>query len=53
MKTDKRYTVRREYCGYDTPRWVARFCGEWLGQDKRQSGADALCAAHAQERIAA
>lgn len=31
MKTpDQRYTVTREWCGESQPRWIARFCGEWL-----------------------
>jgi hypothetical protein len=47
---DKRYTVTREYCGYKEPRWVARFCDEWIGQDKYKSGAVMLCLAHSDER---
>lgn len=39
---DPRYTIAREYCGYDTPRWVARFCGDWLGQSKSRQGAQAI-----------
>jgi len=27
---DNRYTVDREFCGYETARFVPRFCGEWL-----------------------
>jgi hypothetical protein len=27
---DKRYSADPEFCGYETPRYVARFCGEWL-----------------------
>ena len=30
IKLDSRYTVALEWCGYDQPRNVARFCGEWL-----------------------
>lgn len=29
---DKRYQVVLEYCGYKEPRFVARFCGIWVGQ---------------------
>lgn len=29
--TDARFTLTREWCGYARPRWVLRFCGEWLG----------------------
>lgn len=32
MKLDRRYTIRREWCGQPDKRWVARFCGEWIGQ---------------------
>ncbi len=47
---DQRYTVTLEYCGHDMARWVARFCGEWIGQDKHKSGAVMLCIAHADDR---
>jgi len=49
---DQRYTVTREFCGQPTARWVARFCGEWIGQDKYKSGALMLCIAHADDRQA-
>lgn len=29
---DNRYSIRQEYCGYDAPRYVLRFCGEWVAQ---------------------
>jgi hypothetical protein len=48
--TDKRYNIAREYCGHDTPRWVARFCGEWVGQHKTQQGARDIAIEHATER---
>ena len=28
---DRRYAVRLEYCGYEKPRHVLRFCGVWAG----------------------
>lgn len=31
-KPDKRYTLRLEFCGYATARYVVRFCGTWVGQ---------------------
>ena len=31
---DKRYTITLEYCGYESPRFVLRFCGEWVEQFK-------------------
>ena len=31
MRTpDNRYSVNEEFCGHETPRYIARFCGEWL-----------------------
>jgi hypothetical protein len=30
MKTDARYTITREFCGYKKPRYVVRFCGDWI-----------------------
>lgn len=27
---DNRYSANAEWCGCETPRFVARFCGEWL-----------------------
>ena len=27
-----RYVVRLEFCGQSEPRYVARFCDDWLGQ---------------------
>lgn len=32
MKTisDARFTLTREFCGYAKPRYVLRFCGEWV-----------------------
>ncbi|WP_454887342.1 hypothetical protein [Sphingomonas oryzagri] len=43
---DPRYSVAREYCGYPTPRHVARFCGDWLGQSATRAGALAIARAH-------
>lgn len=51
--TDKRYNIAREYCGYDTPRWVVRFCGDWIGQSASQQTARDLAQAHAQEHVKA
>lgn len=46
IKNDARYTIAREFCGYPTRRWVARFCGEWIGQGKLPVDAIMLCVAH-------
>ena len=43
---DRRYTIAREYCGHARPRFVARFCGDWLGQSRRRHRAVAITAAH-------
>lgn len=44
--TDKRYSVEREFCGHPEPRWVARFCGEWIGQSISRASASLRCAGH-------
>lgn len=49
-RQDKRYSVKLEYCGYDTPRHVARFCGEWIGQGKSAAKARELVAEHKAQR---
>jgi len=38
---DKRYTFGKEFTGHISakPRYVARFCGEWLGDSADISGA--------------
>jgi hypothetical protein len=51
-KLDERYSVRLEYCGYATPRWVARFCGDWIGQAETEEGAHALAAQFAKRLTA-
>lgn len=50
LTRDKRYTVRKEYCGYAQARFVARFCGEWLGCSESRGGALALVRAHQASR---
>ena len=30
VQQDNRFTIKKEYCGYDKPRYVVRFCGEFL-----------------------
>lgn len=47
---DERYTVAKEFCGYPQARWVARWCGDWLGQGKTKSDATLICIAHADKR---
>lgn len=45
-KLDKRYTVTLEFCGYAQVRHVARFCGEWIGQDLENKQAWVLAQEH-------
>ena len=30
IESDSRYAVTREHCGHATPRFVLRFCGDWI-----------------------
>ena len=41
-RLDRRFSVRPEYCGYRARRYVARFCGEWIGEARARSEARAL-----------
>jgi hypothetical protein len=50
VRSDARYTVAKEYCGQAAPRWVARFCGEWLGQSISRNTAVMLCIGHSARR---
>lgn len=43
---DKRYAVAREYCGHETPRQVARFCGHWISSHETESAAWAAAQRH-------
>lgn len=31
---DARYSVNLEYCGHETPHYVVRFCGDFLGENE-------------------
>lgn len=53
MMPDQRYNIAREYCGYDTPRWVVRFCGDWVGQNASRESAKAMAEEHAETRTRA
>ncbi len=39
VSSDRRFTIAREYCGEATPRWVLRFCGEWVDKFQFYSSA--------------
>ncbi len=51
IKSDPRYTITREFCGYTRKRYVARFCGDWIGQSKLRAGAMMLCLEHDDKRL--
>jgi hypothetical protein len=50
IKGDSRYAIAREFCGYSKPRYVARFCGDWIGQGETRVDAIMLCLAHSDRR---
>lgn len=50
IKDDNRYTIAREFCGYAKRRWVARFCGEFIGQGVLKVDAMMICLAHCDKR---
>lgn len=50
-RRDRRYTVRREWCGHAQLRHVIRFCGEWLDQARTRTEAATLLKAHQAARL--
>jgi hypothetical protein len=46
------YEIAREWCGYSTPKWVARFRGEWIDKGEAKSDALMICLAHSDNRAA-
>lgn len=50
QKLDDRYSVTLEWCGLRKPRWVARFCGEWIGQGMTREEAHKLALAYEARR---
>jgi hypothetical protein len=50
MKTDKRYTITREWCGASEPLFVVRFCGDWVGSSASRWDAEAIRDHHKAER---
>jgi hypothetical protein len=34
VRSDNRYTITKEFCGHAEPRFVLRFCGEWVMQSQ-------------------
>lgn len=49
---DGRYSVTLEFCGYPSPRWVTRFCGEWLEQNETKNGAIFAALEHRRDFLA-
>lgn len=47
---DRRYSIDLEYCGYEKPHYVARFCDEWIGQSAFYSSALMLAIGHNSRR---
>ena len=47
---DKRYSVTLEWCGYETPRYVVRFCGEWISCHRGKTAAWNAAQAHKDNR---
>lgn len=41
-----RYTINKEFCGYEKKRWVVRFCGKWLGESADRTEAEAIAVDH-------
>lgn len=35
--TDKRYSIAQEFCGHEKPRFVLRYCGEFVAQSISRS----------------
>lgn len=52
MPKDRRYALQREWCGHARPRWVARFCDQWIGSSASALGGRHLIADHAANRLA-
>jgi hypothetical protein len=50
-RLDRRFSVRPEYCGYRARRYVARFCGEWVGEPRARSEARALARGWRDRRV--
>lgn len=49
---DPRYSIAREWCGYAKPRWVLRFCGEFIGSFTVKNEARAAASAYEAKRWA-
>lgn len=52
-KTDPRHPVQLEWCGYKERRYVARFCGDWVGQSLSYPAAVLILTGHRLQRAGA
>jgi len=50
IKSDQRYTVTLEWCGDAKPRYIARFCGEWIAKAASYPAAVLLATGHRAQR---
>ncbi|MET9119897.1 hypothetical protein [Streptomyces sp. NPDC004528] len=48
---DRRFSIALEWCGYSTRRWVARFCGRWIGQQETEAEARAMATSWNRDRM--
>tara|TARA_B100000459_G_C8584027_1_gene204690 strand:- start:742 stop:924 length:183 start_codon:yes stop_codon:yes gene_type:complete len=48
---DDRYTTNLEYCGYETPKYVSRFCDVFIGNYDTKEIAQKKCYEHFQHRM--
>ena len=49
ISKDKRYTQDLEWCGQATPKYIARFCGEWISWHDTKAEALKACQDHYQK----
>jgi hypothetical protein len=50
-RIDPRYSIDLEWCGYDTPRFAVRFCGNWVGQSSKLKLAQDMAIQHNTNRF--
>ena len=49
-RRDRRYAIAREYCGFQRPRHVVRFCDSYIGAARSLPKAFAIARQHAAAR---
>lgn len=50
---DRRYSIAAEYCGYETPRYVLRFCGEFVASSISRGSMTVRAVGHNAMRLGA